>query len=288
MRLLLDTCVWFNFLESEKTLEVLQDIEKLLNESKIDLIVPEQVIVELDRNSEKVLKSQKSRIETYRKHAAKLKKVITEPNLKALDEILKETDAAIPALKAECDEVFALVKKVISHKNAKLINITDDIKIKATDRGLLKKAPFNKGAKNSMGDAVILEAALKYQRENGNDKLYFVTLNNEDFSDSTNRKIPHKDIEGDFSATNIVYSILPGDIIEEIANIPVSTEAKESFRLTYSDNYMPIWSNEVPKSCYECGGELQDIGYRVMRGYAGDIYICKNCGMMHQILDSSY
>lgn len=28
MRLLLDTCVWFSFLENEKTLEVLQDINK--------------------------------------------------------------------------------------------------------------------------------------------------------------------------------------------------------------------------------------------------------------------
>lgn len=130
MRLLLDTCVWFNFLENEKTLEVLRDIDKLLDDEKIDLIVPEQIVVELDRNSDKVLKAQKSRIETFRKHAAKLKRVLTEPNLKALDEILKETDAAIPALKVECDEVFELVKKVIHHKNAKHITITDDIKIK--------------------------------------------------------------------------------------------------------------------------------------------------------------
>jgi len=288
MRLLLDTCVWFNFLENEKGLEVLYSIKKLLDEGQLDLVVPDQITTEIERNLERLLNSRKNAMRTYRKHANNLKRVLSEEKTQLLDEVLNEADSNIPKLKLECDKIYAIVQAVLNHPRANHLVSTVDIKAKAAERGLSKIAPFNKGTKNSMGDAVILETVLEFQRFNPNDTLYFVSLNSSDFSDPKEVNKPHAEISDDFSALHIVYSISPGDTIEAIGNITFSDEAKRSFYVDSDNKYIQIWCEEFPKECCECGGALTGNGYRIMFGCAGHMLSCRKCGFMHHVIDSDY
>jgi len=74
-------------------------------------------------------------------------------------------------------------------------DVTDAVKIRASDRGIEKKAPFHR-QRNGMNDAILIETyADMVGEEKRAQRFAFVTHNTKDFSDPTgNQTLPHPDL----------------------------------------------------------------------------------------------
>jgi len=286
MKICLDTCVWLNFLQNEKTSPVLLILKKAIDTYNLLLIVPEQVYVEVDRHKDNILKSKKDAIRTYRSHASELKSLLSPESAVTLTDILKEVDNNSDKYDLSLDKTYNLLQQTIYHPQTIRLETTNHSKVKAADRGLKKVRPFHKGAKNSMADAVIIESLLAYQAKAPSISLYFVTVNSDDFSDAKNKLEAHPDFNEDFEKANIKYSILPGDVIEELANTPIPDDVKKSFKRFYFDlgGILQAWMDEVTE-CLKCGGELAFNGHLILKGCSGEIYVCKQCGTTHHLPD---
>jgi hypothetical protein len=87
------------------------------------------------------------------------------------------------------------------------IQMSDEIKLRAADRALQRKAPCHHDNKNSMADAVLIETYFECVRNGKARERYgFVTHNKHDFSDmARNQKAPHADLTKGFSRIKSLY-----------------------------------------------------------------------------------
>ena len=280
-----DSCVLLSLLQNKKMEPMLSSILEILDKGVTGLLVPEQLQNEIQRNKNRIVESRKNAIRTYRKHAGNLKPLLDDGLLKSLDEILAVVDKRIPDWDGKSDVLLEKLDKILDHKNTTIIPTTDQELLLASKRALNKKAPFVKN-KNSIGDALLIESVLKFQRENNSETIYFVTLNTEDFSDNSDKRKVHSDLSPIFESMNIQYSINPTEIIEQLLSIQMPEEIKTMFE--DMGHMVQIYSDEFPPSCVRCGGNLIHSGYRVLFGCAGISASCDKCGTIHMSLDPDY
>src|SRR5690606_8762720 len=95
---------------------------------------------------------------------------------------------------------------------ALVVAITDKAKIKAAERAIAKKAPFHK-QKNSVADAVLIEAFQEYRLEHADEynSFRFVTHNVNDFS-AKDHRLPHEDFAEIFDVQPIFYNATSLDV----------------------------------------------------------------------------
>ena len=75
--LLIDTCVWLDIAKSSKGENLLHLLEQLINEDKIELIIPEIVITEFERNKERTIASAKKSLSAVTNTHLTLPTIIT-------------------------------------------------------------------------------------------------------------------------------------------------------------------------------------------------------------------
>lgn len=240
--LFFDSNVWLNFIENEKTAYLAKEVLKLITSGQVNLLVPDQLTAELERNMDRVLDGKKEGVKTYVKHAKRLASLLDDAELPNLDRLCGLAEKKIPEFSMQFDETYRVIREILANDKVVHISTSPAIKLAAADRGLNRKAPFTKD-KNSCGDAVLLEAVLTFQKEKSGDPLYFVTLNVHHFSNNSNPKEPHDDLRDTFALLNIRYSISPGDMIEELGKIVVPPEVKDAFQ--------PIDIDWLPSSPYD-------------------------------------
>ena len=115
---------------------------------------------------------------------------------------------------------------------AKVIEASDEVKVRAADRALHRKAPCHHENKNSMADALLIEIYFEYVRKNGGSgqRFAFVTHNKHDFSlVNSNQKLPHADIASSFSKIKSMYFISLAECLRRI----------DPMRVTYA-----MWDQE--------------------------------------------
>ena len=118
---------------------------------------------------------------------------------------LNNIDKKIPTLGGNAFQSINCIENMM--KSAEIININDDIKLRAMQRAIDKKAPFHL-SKNSMGDSIIIESYNQYKIQNiaQDFNLIFITHNVNDFSlKNGNQKIPHEDLADIFDSSKSQY-----------------------------------------------------------------------------------
>lgn len=119
-------------------------------------------------------------------------------------ETLDDVNRRLPIL---TDATEGTVRRVLRLFDAALVvGISDKAKIKAAERAIAKKAPFHK-QKNSVADAVLIEAFHEYRVENidAYESFRFVTHNVNDFS-AKDHRLPHEDFAEIFDGKSNFYN----------------------------------------------------------------------------------
>jgi hypothetical protein len=216
LRMLVDTCVW---LDMAKTPAQSQNISILLNlraEKLINFIVPEIVLEEFNRNRDRVITEYAKSITTTLSRA---KEIVVQQGArrrtKALYRLFEQADSPIKTPKAVAETAAEQIETLIQAGD--VIEVTDAMKIRASDRAMQKKAPFHRD-KNSFNDALIIEVYADYIKENSkpHDRFAFVTHNTRDFSDPVGNKLPHPDFADLFSKRKSRYCINIGDALNNM------------------------------------------------------------------------
>ncbi|HMK26924.1 MAG TPA: PIN domain-containing protein [Chitinophagaceae bacterium] len=216
-KILVDTCVWLDMAKDPEQQALLNVIEELVKRKELTLIVPRVVVQEFERNKEKIIKESSQSLSSVFKRVKNIVDKFGDPKKKKVVlEQLDNVDYKIPSLGESAITSVKRIEKLL--KKATIIETTDDIKLKAAQRAIEKKAPFHR-QKNSINDALIIEIYSACIQNNSSTgiRFAFVTHNKNDFSlPNGNDKIPHPDLAMYFSKIKSKYYIKLAEAVHRI------------------------------------------------------------------------
>lgn len=216
--LLLDTCVWLDLAKNPADEPIISALEALVESGKIELIVPNLVKDEFARNKERVGISSRQRLtqefQKIRNVMLRYGDVITR---ESVIDSLAEVQHKLPILTDVVSETIGRVERLFEQSSQ--IEESAEVKLRAANRALLKKAPFHKG-KNSMADAVLIElyGELARNKASGVEGAFFVTHNIHDFSNPLDNREPHSDFGEFFDVISSCYRLNLASALQDIDN----------------------------------------------------------------------
>ena len=225
VKLLIDSCVWLDIAKTSKGEEILNLLSEFIDRNEAIIILPEIIISEFDRNKERIVADAGKSLSS---HFKKVKEMVAEhadqDSKQHILTQLNDIDKKIPTFGENAFQSIIRIAEIM--KNAEIIDVSDEIKLSATQRAIDKKAPFHL-SKNSIGDAIIIESYNYYKIQNTAQEfnLMFITHNVNDFSlKNGNQKLPHEDLADIFDTSKSQYFInLPEalnsinpDLVDEI------------------------------------------------------------------------
>lgn len=218
-------------------------ITQRVDEGSLVILVNDIVIEEWRRNKTEAEKQLTIIKKTYKTYSS---------TLKAIQKFVggeKEFDKIQKVLKKQYDKKIKqyrkhvnLVEQFLLTKTVK-IDVSDSVKVEATNLALAKKAPFIGDKKNSMADALILLSSIEHIYENekydfhflekedeGKNYFplsYFVSSNSGDFSAPNDNENVHPDLAPylEKTKTNFYYSL--GKLINSLEDRFLSEEELE-------------------------------------------------------------
>lgn len=175
-------------------------------------------------------------------------------------------------LRKSLDEVLKLTNK------STLIAYSDKHKSNVINRAIEKTFPFHRN-KNSVKDALIAETFIEFIDALPTDceKMFFVTDNTEDFSDVSNKTLPHPDW-ANFFKDKIYYSTNIATVINEIEPEAIDPEIEEEIK------------ERSVNTCVDGGAHHFDTenGFWKNSMYGGGLswhYRCVKCGITYDTGD---
>ena len=208
VKILVDTCVWLDIAKTSKGEEIFNLLSEFINRGEVTLLLPEIVVTEFARNKDRVIADTGKSVSN---HFKKVREMVAEHGSPVNKDILlsqlNDIDKKIPTLSESAFNTVVRIEAMM--KSAEVIAMSDEIKLRAVQRAIDKKAPFHL-AKNSIGDAIILESYNEYKVQNIAQEfgLIFVTHNVNDFSiKNGNQKKPHEDLIDVFDSSKSQYFI---------------------------------------------------------------------------------
>jgi len=213
--LLIDTCVWLDLAKDTNSKPLIMVLKTLIENGTIQILLPTIVKEEFIRNKDRVIDIGKQKLSQDIK---KVKSVIQQYSdnsnkdmiVNGLDDVKHKLPMMTDAIAEQAESIFEIIS--LSEE----IDITDSVKIKASERALNKKAPFHKN-KNSMADALILELFFEQSLLKEDQDFFFITHNTKDFSSESDNRLHHEDYHEYFSKNNTHYSIKLLEIINSIS-----------------------------------------------------------------------
>ena len=208
-RLLVDTCVWLDLAKDPKHHGVLSALEQMVRSKTVQLLVPDIILVELQRNKDRVTKeSARSLSSHFRLVREAVGKVgIDARRARTLMGLLDDVSSRLPRTSGAAEDAFNRIEKLL--RAGVQLSASDAVKLRATERALDKRAPFHRD-RNSMADALLIETygdCVAISRDR-NERFGFVTHNKADFSiEQGNHRVPHADISAMFSKIKSLYFI---------------------------------------------------------------------------------
>jgi PIN domain len=216
-KILVDTCVWLDMAKDPEQQTLLNVIEELVKRKELTLIVPRIVADEFRRNKERIIKESSQSLSSVFKRVKNVVDKFGDPKKKKVVlEQLDNVDYKIPSLGESAITSVTRIEKLF--KDVTIIETTDDVKLRAAQRAIEKKAPFHR-QKNSISDALIIEiyAACIQNNNTTGTRFAFVTHNKNDFSlPNGNDKIPHPDLAMYFSKIKSKYYIKLAEAVHRI------------------------------------------------------------------------
>ena len=223
-KILIDTCVWLDLAKDPNQQPLLDILEELIDEKKVSLIVPRTIVTEFHRNKDRIIKeSGQSLSGTFKRVKEAVGKFSDPKKRKKILEHLDDIDHKIPLLGEAATESVTRITKLLSKST--IIEATPDIKLKAAQRAIDKKAPFHR-QRNSIEDAIIIETYISILKDKS--RFIFITHNVKDFSVSQGDvNLPHPDIASSFSKIKSLYFIKLSDALHRIEPSRISERMRE-------------------------------------------------------------
>jgi len=264
----LDTNTWIYLANGTEPVKILHFIKKELDKNNIKILLPRTIIQEWNVHKEKTVKiGTLNYFKEVTSSLEKLKKMIgdsAKPDpLDFLFEKDKDKDKVyfqdiIDKFKSKKGEIekavnenIIFIDNLFKHKNTKIIEISDFVKLKSGQFAFEKKAPF--GKKNSFADALIVFSFLEYVKENEIEEASFITYNIDDFCEKKEgKKYLHRDLKPDFETTKSKFYTVVGKAINSIEKGIVTQE-----ELDYIEQQQLEIADETVEFCRECS-EMND------------------------------
>jgi hypothetical protein len=217
VKLLIDTCIWLDIAKTSKGEDMLNLLSEFIERGNVVILLPTIVVSEFETNKERIIADAGKSLSS---HFKKVKEMVAEhANQESKQQILSQLndiDKKIPTFGENAFQSIARIEEIM--KNAESIDISDDIKLRATQRAIDKKAPFHL-SKNSIGDSIIIESYNDYKIKNAAQEfsLMFITHNVNDFSlKNGNQKLPHEDLAELFDTPKSQYFINLAEALNSI------------------------------------------------------------------------
>ena len=216
VQMLVDTCVWLDLAKDYGQKSLLGALENMVTNGYVSIILPRTVVDEFNRNRTRLIEESARGAMTALKRAKDVTIQFGDPKrkMKTLRD-LQEIDRKL----VNVGDVVAdgVVHALAIFARSEILETTDQIKLRAANRAIERKAPFHR-PKNGMGDAILIETyADALRKAQPAERFCFVTHNVKDFSHPTgNNKLPHPDIAGLFSKVKSRYLITLGEALRTI------------------------------------------------------------------------
>lgn len=215
---LIDTSVWLDLAQDRNQTALIEPLAAMLSEGYAHLLVPRIVLSEFQKSRERVAeRAQRSLGAHFNLVKEAIRKVEGDGKEKArVLEYLSDMDHRIPLLGGAAGRTLDRIESLLTSSTA--IEASDEVKLRAAERALNRKAPCHHDNKNAMADAVLIETYFKCVR-NGKkgERFAFVTHNKHDFSDmARHQKIVHADLASGFSKIKSRYFVTLSECLRHI------------------------------------------------------------------------
>jgi hypothetical protein len=223
LRLLVDTCVWLDTAKDIRGERLIAAVRVLVHQGQVELLVPNLVIDEYDRNRQQVIESLSA---STRAHVRTARKALADHGRSERNaELIAELDAVAvrgPLIEQLVVNRFTEVRELLDA--GRRVATDDEMLRRVVQRGLLKQAPFHH-AKNSVADAVLIEvfrAVAADTLADPTDRYGFVTHNIKDFSDPQDHRRPRPELRDCFAARHTSYFVRLEDALAR--HVPDATD----------------------------------------------------------------
>jgi hypothetical protein len=233
VHMLVDTSVWLDLVKQPGGGKLIAVLRELCEEGKLELLVPQIVLDEFERNRDRVKESMtRSVSEKFRE----VRKAIEEHGhgdgmKKALEELDNITHQ-VPLVSELATRTFDALVELL--RSGKTLSPTPELKERVVERALAKRAPFHR-ERNSVADAMLIEMYGEASKHASEVDLYcFATHNTKDFSSADgDTRHPHEDFTAFFSAPHSRYF----NNIQTALVVNMPTEMEElSFEYDYQED----------------------------------------------------
>jgi hypothetical protein len=269
----LDTNTWIYLANGTEPVKILHYIKEEVEKGAIKIILPSIIIKEWDKNKDNAVK--KGALKHFQEIGESLDRFLRLLGTKGEKDILnfifsnkddddkdyfKDFVEKYKEKKKEIEDAIVeninIIDNLFKHPKIEIVEIKEEIMLKATKFALEKKAPFLK--KNSFADAVIFFCFIDFVQNNNIENAFFITYNTEDFCEKKDgKKHLHPDLELEIQeskshfytivgeAINVIENILTKEELEWIKNIQEEAEMEE--RIEYCEVCLENngWHNEI-------------------------------------------
>lgn len=204
LHLLVDTSVWLDLAKRRDGQKLIHALGQVVMDGDVELLVPELVVEEFERNRERIEQSMTTsvadRFKLLQKDLETLSAEWHRPGFEAINALAYE----MPLIGAMATRNFRDILELL--KDGRTLEPGDVERVSVVERGLAKRAPFHRH-KNSVADAMLIELYATVIRDGGEGTPHcFVTSNYDDFSvEKGDRRTPHPDIADLFNGTTSRY-----------------------------------------------------------------------------------
>ncbi|WP_439683425.1 DUF4935 domain-containing protein [Cupriavidus oxalaticus] len=231
IRLLVDTCVWLDLAKNFREQPVIGALEDLVERGEVELVVPQQVLDELERNKARVIEDARRGLQSHFRLVRQAVNLFGDTGRKSsLLAGLNEVDHRIGIDGDAVGELMGRIDRLL--RRAPALATSNAVKQRVTERALAKRAPYHR-AKNSVGDAILVEMYADVVSKAPDDTpCAFVTHNTKDFSDADGdfRK-PHVDLVHLFETPKSAYWI---SMVEFLKDYSAELLGDHDFEFNYS------------------------------------------------------
>lgn len=243
LHLLVDTSTWLDLAKRRDGHRWIVAMRLLVHQGDLQLLVPDVVIDEFERNRDRVETTMTTtvaqRFKLMKQDLGDYGGRDYEPALGVIEGLAHE----VPLIGAMTTRNFNDVLDLF--RSGQTLDPTDDQRSRVVQRGLDKKAPFHR-SRNSVADALLIEmyATAVSAVDLAADPHAFVTTNSDDFSlPNGDQREPHPDLADLFAAEGSAYG-LGVDGLKAILLGHFGDEIEELFAETYFEEE-PRKLNEI-------------------------------------------
>jgi hypothetical protein len=206
LHLLIDTSTWLDLAKRRDGQRLIVPVRVLTFQGRLDVLVPQLVVDEFERNQPKVEASMTSEVtQRFKLIRRDLVQYGNDQQSEAL-EMIDQLAHLVPLIGAMTTRNFEEIREQLDRGTR--IEPTAEDQARVVARGLAKSAPFHR-SRNSVADALLLEMySTALAGAGGDDRYALITSNSEDFSavGGDNRE-PHADLADLFTGENSMYGL---------------------------------------------------------------------------------